>query len=484
MSRSNVTGARRGTVVVLTMLLFGVEFAAASGIFAESDTGASVEQPPVGTRSAEPVPATEPPLERASGLALLQELQASYRTVAAAVMPVVVKISTTMVGGRQFSLSPRQTRPPQFEQPGGTGSGIIVSEDDGRYYVLTNNHVIENRNAIRITLHDGRDYDAELVGRDPRQDIAVLSFDGPRGLPVARLGDSSQLVVGDLVLAVGSPFGLQSTVTSGIVSALGRETSDTASVNIAEYIQTDAAINPGNSGGALVDLNGQLVGINTAIVAPSGGNVGIGFAIPSDLVSAIMGEIIEHGVVQRGRIGMTVAALNPKLAALHGLAATEGLVVTEVVPGGAADSAGIRPGDVLARVDGRAMGRPADYGQQEAITMVGDELEVDIIRDRRQMRVAVSIERNWSVAGGRIHPRLEGTVLMDTFLENAPVGVYVSSIDRDSPAWQTGFRAGDTILAVNNVTTRHIGELSRSIGGVQRAVVRLSREDRFGYLRF
>ena len=197
-----------------------------------------------------------------------------------------------------------------------------------------------------------------------------------------------------------------------------------------------------------------------------------------------MGELIEHGVVRRGRIGMTVAALNPKLADVHGLATTEGLVVTEVVPGSAADSAGIRPGDILARVDGRAMDRPADYGQQEAITMVGDELEVEIIRDRREMRLAVSIERNWSVAGGRIHQRLEGTVLTDTFLEDVPLGVYVSSIDRDSPAWQTGFRAGDTILAVNNVTTRHIGELARRIGGAQRAVVRLRRGDRFGELRF
>ena len=359
------------------------------------------------------------------------------------------------------------------------GSGVIVDARSG--FIVTNHHLVAGADEIHVALSDGRDYPATLVGVDAPVDLAVLRIDAD-DLTELPFADSQNLRVGDFVIAIGNPFGLQQTVTSGIVSALGR--SGLGIEGYENFIQTDASINPGNSGGALVDLNGRLVGINTAIVAPSGGNVGIGFAIPSDLVSAIMGEIIEHGVVQRGRIGMTVAALNPKLAALHGLAATEGLVVTEVVPGGAADSAGIRPGDVLARVDGRAMGRPADYGQQEAITMVGDELEVDIIRDRRQMRVAVSIERNWSVAGGRIHPRLEGTVLMDTFLENAPVGVYVSSIDRDSPAWQTGFRAGDTILAVNNVTTRHIGELSRSIGGVQRAVVRLSREDRFGYLRF
>ncbi|MCY3840499.1 MAG: Do family serine endopeptidase [Gammaproteobacteria bacterium] len=359
------------------------------------------------------------------------------------------------------------------------GSGVVVDAKAG--YIVTNHHLVDGAHEIHVTLSDGRGFPATLVGVDAPVDLAVLRIDAD-DLTELTLADSQMLRVGDFVVAIGNPFGLQQTVTSGIVSALGR--SGLGIEGYENFIQTDASINPGNSGGALVDLNGRLVGINTAIVAPSGGNVGIGFAIPSDMVSAVMGELIEHGVVRRGRIGMTVAALNPKLAELHGLAAREGLVVTEVVPGSAADSAGIRPGDILARVDGRAMDRPADYGQQEAITMVGDELEMEIVRDRRKKRLAVSIERNWSVAGGRIHERLEGTVLMDVFHEDEPVGIYVSSIDRDSPAWQTGFRAGDTILAINNVTTRHIGELARRIGGVQRAVVRLRRDDRFGDLRF
>ena len=375
---------------------------------------------------------------------------------------------------RFFRALPQQRRRAQS-----AGSGVIVDAQAG--HIVTNHHLVDGANEIHVALSDGREYPATLVGVDALVDLAVLRIEAD-DLTELRFANSQNLRVGDFVIAIGNPFGLQQTVTSGIVSALGR--SGLGIEGYENFIQTDASINPGNSGGALVDLNGRLVGINTAILAPSGGNVGIGFAIPSDLVSAIMGEIIEHGVVQRGRIGATVAALNPKLADLHGLAVTEGIVVTEVVPGSAADSGGIRPGDILARIDGRVMSRPADYGQQEAITMVGDQLEVDIIRDRRQMRVAVSIERNWSVAGGRIHARLTGTVLMDTFLENVPVGVYVSSIDRDSPAWQTGFRAGDTILAVNNGTTRHIGELARRIGGVQRAVVRLRRQDRFGDLRF
>ena len=201
-------------------------------------------------------------------------------------------------------------------------------------------------------------------------------------------------------------------------------------------------------------------------------------------MSSIVGEIIENGVVRRGRIGVTVAGLNAQLAEHHGVDETEGLVVTEVVPGSAADSAGIRPGDILASIDGRIMGRPGDFGHQEAITMVGDELDVEIVRDRRPMRLSVPIERNWSVAGGRIHERLAGTVLVDLFLEDEPAGVYVSSIDRDSPAWQTGFRAGDTLLSVNNVTTRHIGELARRLGGVDHAVVGLNRQNRYADLRF
>ena len=277
---------------------------------------------------------------------------------------------------RFFRALPQQRRRAQS-----AGSGVIVDARSG--FIVTNHHLVDGANEIHVALSDGREYPATLVGVDALVDLAVLRIEA-EDLTELPFADSQNLRVGDFVIAIGNPFGLQQTVTSGIVSALGR--SGLGIQGYENFIQTDASINPGNSGGALVDLNGRLVGINTAIVAPSGGNVGIGFAIPSDLVSAIMGEIIEHGVVQRGRIGMTLAALNPKLADLHGLAATEGLVVTEVVPGSAADSAGIRPGDILARIDGRVMGRPADYGQQEAITMVGDELEVDIIRDRRQMR--------------------------------------------------------------------------------------------------
>ena len=367
----------------------------------------------------------------------------------------------------------------QQRQRQSAGSGVIVDAQAG--YIVTNNHVVQGAHEIRIKLADGREFPATLVGVDSQVDLAVLRIDA-EDLTQLTFADSQDLRVGDFVVAIGNPFGLEQTVTSGIVSALGR--SGLGIEGYQNFIQTDASINPGNSGGALVDLNGRLVGINTAILAPSGGNVGLGFAIPSNLVASIMGEIIEHGAVRRGRIGVTVAALNAQMAEVYDVEETEGVVVTEVVPGSAADAAGIRPGDILASIDGRALWRPADYVNQEAVTMVGDELDVEIIRDGRRMLLAVAIERQWSVAGGRIHRLLAGSVLMDVLLEDEPVGVFVSSIDREATAWEVGFRPGDILVAVNNVSVRHIGELERQIGGAQHGIVRFRRDGRYLVLRF
>ena len=376
---------------------------------------------------------------------------------------------------RRFLRVPAQPRERRRAQS--AGSGVVVDAQAG--YIVTNHHVVDRSDEIRVTLSDGREFPATLVGVDSPVDLAVLKIDAD-DLTELPFADSQNLRVGDFVIAIGNPFGLSQTVTSGIVSALGRSGLIQGYEN---FIQTDASINPGNSGGALVDLNGRLVGINTAIFAPAGGNVGIGFAIPSNLVSSIMGEIIEDGAVQRGRIGVTVARLNAQLAELHGVDETEGILVTEVVPGSAADTAGIRPGDILASIDGRIMGRPADYGNQEAITMVGDELEVEIIRDGRRIRTDVVVELNWSVDGGRIHPRLAGALLMDLHQDNEPAGIFVKSIDERAVAWQVGLRAGDVLLAVNGVTTAHIGEFARRLGQLERPVIRLYRQGRYGDLR-
>jgi len=358
------------------------------------------------------------------------------------------------------------------------GSGVIVDADAG--HIVTNHHVVQQTVEIRVTLSDGREYKAELVGVDPQVDLAVLKIEADDLVDVP-FADSHDLRVGDFVVAIGNPFGLEQTVTSGIVSALGR--SGLGIEGYEDFIQTDASINPGNSGGALVDLNGRLVGINTAIVAPSGGNIGIGFAIPSNLVAAIMSEIIENGVVRRGRIGIAVQALNAQRARRFGIDRKEGVMVVDVDPGGAAEEAGIRKGDVLIKIDGRKVERPSDFDNQEAVTMVGDTLDVEVERDGRPERFSVSIELNRTVAGVRVHRRLEGAKLMDLHQDGDPTssaGVLLTGIVAGTPAWNSGFRSGDIILGVNDYTTPDIRELARRLDAVNSARVQVYRSGRFG----
>ncbi len=254
---------------------------------------------------------------------------------------------------RRFFDIPDQRR---FRRTQSAGSGVVV--DAGRGYIVTNNHVVARADEITVTLADGRSLSAELVGTDPQVDLAVLKVD-PEDLDQIEFADSAALRVGDFVVAIGNPFGLNQTVTSGIVSALGR--SGLGIEGYEDFIQTDASINPGNSGGALVNLAGKLVGINTAILAPSGGNVGIGFAIPANMVRAIMAQLIDHGEVQRGHLGLSVQSLNVELAEAFGLERQEGVVVVEVDSGSAAAKAGLEAGDVIVRVDDRPIRRITDF---------------------------------------------------------------------------------------------------------------------------
>ncbi len=469
--RSRVTTTHRGTAVVVTMLLCGAGLATASGIFAEADTGSAAELPPIGAARAGPPPATVPSFERPTGLALLQELQASYRAVAAGVMPVVVKINTTMmVSNRRLSFSPNQT-PRQFEQPGGTGSGIIVSEENGRYYVLTNNHVIENRNAIQVTLDDGRDFDAELVGRDPRQDIAVLSFDGPRGLPVARLGDSSQLVVGDLVLAVGSPFGLQSTVTAGIVSALGRETTGSAGVNIAEYIQTDAAINPGNSGGALVNLSGEVIGVNTWIASRSGGNVGIGFALPINAAKKAIRDFLETGAVRYGYLGVFVTSASDATRAALGVEEVPGALAWSVILDSPAALGDLRPGDWITHVDGHPVGDSGELVRAVGALEPGQQSTFRLVRNGKPLQVTVRVAQRddydgWAVRDwpGIFPVHLTDRVRAEFNVADNQRGVLVARVNESSAASSAGLRTADVITHINGSAVRDAADFYRVIG--------------------
>src|SRR5579859_7431720 len=245
-------------------------------------------------------------------------------------------------GGQGFNNAPTQR---QFES---LGSGVIV--DAAKGYVLTNNHVVENADKITVTLNDGRNYTAKVVGKDPDTDVAVLQIKAD-GLTAVPLGNSEALEVGDFVVAIGNPFGLKHTVTAGIVSALGRAGIEDGKYE--NFIQTDASINPGNSGGALVDLSGNLVGINTAILSKGGGNIGIGFAIPINMAKAVMDQLVKYGKVERGVLGITITNLAPEAAQQYGVSTDNGVVVTQVQAGSGADKAGVKAGDVILKVDGK-----------------------------------------------------------------------------------------------------------------------------------
>jgi serine protease DegQ len=266
------------------------------------------------------------------------------------------------------------------------GSGVIV--DAGRGYVLTNNHVVANAQEILVTLKDRRTYPARLVGADPETDIALLQIDAP-DLAAIPLGDSDRLEVGDLVLAIGNPFGLGQTVTSGIVSALGR--GGLGIEGYEDFIQTDASINPGNSGGALVDSRGELVGINTAILGPAGGNIGIGFAVPVNMARAVMAQLTEYGEVHRGQLGVAVQDLTPDLAHAMGLDLRGGAVVTQVAPRSAAAAAGLRAGDVIVEVNGSPIADAADLRNLVGVLPVGSDLAIVLRRDGRAESVAARI---------------------------------------------------------------------------------------------
>ena len=276
--------------------------------------------------------------------------------------------------------------PPQRRDVLSAGSGVIV--DAGRGYVLTNNHVIAGAQGIQVTLKDRRAYPARLVGSDPETDVALLRIDAP-GLAAVALGDSDRLEVGDVVVAIGNPFGLGQTVTSGIVSALGR--GGLGIEGYEDFIQTDASINPGNSGGALVNSKGELVGINTAILGPTGGNIGIGFAVPVNMAQAVMAQLIEHGEVRRGQLGVVVQDLTPDLADAMDLDLRGGAVVTRVAPGSSAEDAGLRQGDVIVGLNGLPVDDAADLRNMIGLMPVGAELDIVLYRANRQRSVKARV---------------------------------------------------------------------------------------------
>lgn len=326
------------------------------------------------------------------------------------------------------------------------GSGVIVDAASG--HILTNNHVIDGADDIAVTLQDGREFAAELVGADRDTDLAVIQIDADE-LSALPLFPSDSLRVGDFVVAVGNPFGLGQTVTSGIVSALGR--SGLRGLEYQNFIQTDASINPGNSGGALIDLAGRLIGINTAIFTPSGGNVGIGFAIPASTAEYVMEQLIRFGEVRRGSLGIDVQQLDERLREALGVSASAGVVITSLDPDSPAERAGLRAGDVIVAIDERPVRDPQSLRNIEGLLAIGTEVSVAYLREgaERSTRLEMAENLDERISGLRLDQRLDGLTLVYLQTRRNTGGVVIEEVRRNSPTWRAGLRPGDLIVAMN-----------------------------------
>lgn len=343
----------------------------------------------------------------------------------------------------------------------GLGSGVIIDADKG--YIVTNFHVIKGADEIRVQLHDGHEYNAELVGGDEMADIALIKLDKAENLTEIKLADSDKLRVGDFTVAIGNPFGLGQTVTSGIVSALGR--SGLNIENFENFIQTDAAINSGNSGGALVNLNGELVGINTAILGPNGGNIGIGFAIPVNMMKNLTEQIIEHGQVKRGMLGVQGGELNSELAEALGYQSSKGAFVSQVVPESGADKAGIKAGDIIVSLNGKKITTFGELRAKIATLGAGKTIELGVVREGQTKTFDVTLQEANSVKtkADKLHEGLAGAELVNTNNNDSIQGIKVADVAQGSPAEGYQLQKGDIIVGVNRIRVRNLGELRKML---------------------
>lgn len=408
----------------------------------------------------------------------VSSLQGSFRQVANAVLPSVVKITVaeTGEGGEEgdfpwFDFFFGEPDGDQPRRPRGLGSGVIVQRDGDTYYVLTNDHVVANGDNIQISLDDRREIDAELIGNDPRKDLAMISFELDDDIPIARLGNSDSLAVGDWVLAIGSPFGLQSTVTAGIVSATGRRGGPQG--NISDFIQTDAAINQGNSGGALVNLRGEVVGINTWITSQTGGSIGLGFSIPINNARNVIQDFIESGEVEYGWLGVSIRDPSPILAEDMDIEGREGAFVFHVFEDSPANQGGILPGDFMTAVDGQPVENADDFILQVGDLTVGQVVEFDLVRLGEERTIEVTIgrradEETIAQQSPRAWPGMSVLPLTDTVREQADLdgstrGVFIINVETRTPAAAAGFRRGDVITGMNGSRVRSAVDFYRSL---------------------
>jgi serine protease Do len=455
-------------VRMVVLALGAAALIAGSALAASQKDTAKPKSPPVAPK----IELDETPVPRAAGT------HTSFAPVVKKVAPAVVKIVTTskvanisMPEGFGFNdpfwrrffgdQSGRQMPNRQFNAPRqhGLGSGVVVTKDG---YILTNNHVVDNAEEVKVSLHDGREFTAKVIGRDPKSDIAVVKIDA-KDLPVVSMADSDKVQVGDIVLAIGNPFGVGQTVTTGIVSATGR--GNLGIEDYEDFIQTDAAINPGNSGGALVDVEGRLIGINTAIFSRTGGNQGIGFAIPSGLARNVMDSLISYGSVARGYLGVMIQDVTPALAKEFKLKDASGALVGEVVPKGPAGKAGLKDGDVVLEYNGKKVVDSRRLRLAVGETKPGTTVPIKILRDGASKTLEVTVQQlpgteqlaKNDAPNGSDNGTLNGVGVADLdqqtrqelkVPENVK-GVVITEVQPDSPAAEVGLKQGDVIQEIN-----------------------------------
>ena len=412
---------------------------------------------------------------------LITSLAPLVKTVAPAV--VNIRVSQTVKSRspyddemfRRFFGAPNT--PNNSREVQSAGSGVIVDAKNG--YILTNHHVVSGADKIQISLIDENTLDAEIIGSDPATDIAVLKVEA-ENLTDIEIGDSDQVEVGDFVIAIGNPFGLGNTVTSGIVSALGR--TGISSSGYEDFIQTDASINPGNSGGALVNMQGELVGINSAIISRSGGNVGIGFAVPSEIAQSIMSQLLDFGEVRRGLLGVSIHTIDEENAEILGVDSKSGAMITAIEPGSAAEEAGLRVEDIIIRVNDERISNARDLQNAIGLKGSGERVTIEFIRQSTKLETSAVLgqQKIARQIGSDIHPGLVGAQFSSSANK---AGVEVTDVESGSPADQRGLEKGDLIVAVNRMRVENIQQLESIAQNNDILYLMFERENRTLILR-